>query len=71
MCWSTPAMAYIHERPQKISQPVKRIVKDKAKKVYLNHPWGMDVDSQIRALKGGVDFCEGGSVSPELRARVL
>jgi hypothetical protein len=37
--------------PQKIPQPVKRLVKkDETKNIYLNYRWGRDVDAQIRAL---------------------
>lgn len=40
--------------PQKIPQPVKRIVKDKTKNIYLNYRWGRDIDTQIKALAGEV-----------------
>ena len=40
------------ERPQKIPQPIKRIVKDKTKDMYLNYRWGRDVDTQIKELAG-------------------
>lgn len=40
--------------PQKIPQPVKRIVKDKTKNIYLNYRWGRDMDTQIKALAGEV-----------------
>jgi len=42
----------VKERPQKIPQPIKRVVKDKTKDMYLNYRWGSDVDTQIKSLAG-------------------
>ncbi|RPJ27532.1 MAG: hypothetical protein EHM33_07665 [Chloroflexi bacterium] len=42
----------VNERPQKIPQPIKRVVKEKTKELYLNYRWGRDVDTQIKGLAG-------------------
>jgi hypothetical protein len=39
-------------RPQKIPQPIKRVVKDKIKDMYLNYRWSRVVDTQIKSLAG-------------------
>lgn len=38
--------------PQKISQPVKRNIKDKTKNIYLNYRWDRELDAQIKTLAG-------------------
>lgn len=42
----------VNGRPQKIPQPIKRVVKDKTKDMYLNYRWDEDVDTQIKSLAG-------------------
>ena len=42
----------MNERPQKIPQPLKRVVKDKTKDMYLNYRWGRDMDTEIKSLAG-------------------
>ena len=42
----------VNERPQKIPQPIKRVVKDKTKEMYLNYRWGRDLDAQLRSFAG-------------------
>jgi hypothetical protein len=42
----------VNERPQKIPQSIKRVVKDKTQDIYLNYRWSRDIDTQIKGLAG-------------------
>ena len=42
----------VNGRPQNISPPAKRIIKNGTKHMYLNYRWGREVDMEIKALAG-------------------